>query len=204
MEGVNRRRDIVLRSVLGLGLVSLLLAGCASVRTVESEVQTFSTLSVLPAQPTYRFERLPSQQAQLQRQTQVEGMAEQALLQVGLRRDDVQAHYTVQLGVRVEREDRLDWSDAWWYGPGLRGWNHGYMGRWPGPWAHTTPWYQREVSLALRDNATGQVVYETHALEEGVWSDTANLLPVLFRAALTDFPAATKGVSQSKVALPPH
>jgi hypothetical protein len=191
--------------VAGLGLAGLLLAGCASVRTVESEVQTFSTLEALPAQPTYRFERLPSQQAQAQHQIQVEGMAEQALAQIGLRRDDAQAHYTVQLGVRVAREDRLDWSDAWWYGPpGLHSWRYGHLGRWPGPWSNTTPWYQREVSLALRDNATGQVVYETHAQEEGTWSDTVNLLPALFRAALVDFPAATQGVSQRKVALPPH
>lgn len=192
----------MVKSVVGLGLAGLLLAGCASVQTVESEVQTFSTLGALPAQPSYRFERLPSQQAQAQRQTQVEGMAEKALAQVGLRRDDARAHYTVQLGVRVEREDRLDWSDAWWYGPGMRGWNRGHLGRWPGPWAHATPWYQREVSLALRDNTTGQVVYETHALQEDTLSDTANLLPILFRAALTDFPAATVGGRPRKVESP--
>jgi len=192
----------VLRRMLGLGLVGLVLAGCASVRTVESEVQTFSTLAALPAQATYRFERLPSQQAQPQRQLQVEGMAEQALALVGLRRDEAQAHYTVQLGVRVEQEDRLDWSDAWWYGPGLHSWRYGHLGRWPGPWAHATPWYQREVSLALRDTATGQVVYETHALEEGLWSDTANLLPVLFRSALTDFPAPSPGAHPRRVELP--
>lgn len=190
------------RNVAGLGLAGLLLAGCATVRTVDSEVQTYSTLAAVPAQPTYRFERLPSQQAQVQRQSQVEGMAEQALAQVGLRRDDAQARYSVQLGVRVEREDRLDWRDAWWYAPGPRGWRYGSAGRWPGPWAHSTPWYQREVSLSLRDNTTGQVVYETHAVEEGVWSDTANLLPVLFRAALTDFPAPSPGARARRVELP--
>lgn len=188
----------MLRQMLGFALVAA-LAGCATVRTVSTDVQTYSSLGALPAQPTYRFERLPSQQTQAQRQADVERMAEAALLQAGLRRDDAQARFTVQLGVRVEQEDRLDWNDSWWYGPHLRGWGHGHLRRWPGPWLHSTPWYQREVSLALRDNASGQVVYETHAMEEGTWSDTPNLLSALFRAALTDFPAATPGTQPRKV-----
>lgn len=186
------------KAIVGLGLVAL-LAGCASVRTLDSEVQTFSTLTAVPAQPTYRFERLPSQQAQAERQAEVEGMAERALAQVGMRRDDAQARYTVQLGVRVQREDRLDWNDGWWYGPDLRRWHVAHGRRWPTPWLAATPWYVREVSLALRDQTSGDVVYETHAQEEGVWSDTPQLLPALFRAALRDFPAATPGAQPRTV-----
>ena len=193
---------MVVRNVLGLALAGLLLTGCASVRMMQSEVQAFSSLAALPAQPTYRFERLPSQQAQAQRQAEVEAMAQAALGQVGLRRDDAHAQFTVQLGVRTEREDRLEWSDVWWYGPNLRGWGHGPLRRWSPAWPHSTAWYQREVSLALRDNSSGQVVYETHAMEEGTWSDTSNLLPALFRAALTDFPAATPGTGTRKVEVP--
>jgi len=192
----------MLRSIMAVGLAGLLLGGCTTVRVVESEVQTFSFLSALPAQPTFRFERLPSQQAQDQLQTEVERMAEVALNQVGLRRDDAQADFSVQLGVRVDRDDRVDWNDVWWYGPGMRGWRLGHPGHWPGPWAQTTPWYQREVSLALRDTTTGQVVYETHAVEESAWSDTRNLLPTIFSAALTEFPAATPGQRPRMVALP--
>ena len=84
----------MMRQGLGFG-VAVLLAGCATVRTLPTDVQAFSTLAAPPAQPTYRFERLPSQQAQAQRQAQVEGMAEAALQQAGLRRDDAQAHFTV-------------------------------------------------------------------------------------------------------------
>jgi len=191
----------MMRGVLGFVLGGLLV-GCATVRTLPVDVQAFSSLGAPPAQPTYRFERMPSQQAQAQRQAEVEGMAEAALQQAGLRRDDAQAHFTVQLGVRVEREDRLDWNDSWWYGPSLRGWGRGQLRHWPGPWLHSTPWYQREVSLALRDNVTGQVVYETHAQEEGTWSDTPNLLPVLFRAALTGFPMPSPGAGPRRVELP--
>lgn len=193
----------MLRAIMALGLAGLLLGGCASVRVVESEVQTFSTLGAPPAQATFRFERLPSQQAQDKRQGDLERIAEQALLHVGLRRDDPNAHYNVQLGVRVDREDRVDWNDVWWYGSGFPGWRFGHMSRWPSsPWAHTTPWFQREISLVLRDNGTGQVVYETHAAEEGSWSDTLTLLPAIFSAALTDFPAGTQGMRTRKVELP--
>jgi hypothetical protein len=192
----------MLRSIMAVGLAGLLLGGCSTVRVVESEVRTFSSLSALPAQPTFRFDRLPSQQAQDPIQMEVERMAELALGQVGLRRDDGQARYGVQLGVRVGRDDRVDWNDVWWYGPGMRGWRFGRPGYWSTPWAHATSWYQREVSLALRDNSTGQVVYETHALEESTWSDTWNLLPAIFSAALTEFPAATQGQRPRKVALP--
>lgn len=193
----------MLRSIImAVGLAGLLLGGCASVRVVESEVQTFSSLTALPAQLTFRFERLPSQQAQDSRQVEVERMAEVALSRVGLKRDDAQAHYGVQLGVRVERDDRVDWNDVWWYGSGIRGRRFGHVGHWPALWMQTTPWYQREVSLALRDTTTGQVVYETRAVEESTWSDTANLLPAMFSAALAEFPAATQGVRPRKVELP--
>jgi len=197
------KETIVLRSIMALGLAGLLLGGCASVRVVESEVQTFSTLGVLPAQATFRFERLPSQLVQNKRQDELERVAEQALLQVGLRRNDANAHYNVQLGVRVEREDRVDWNDAWWYGRGFPGPRFGHMSRWPSPWVRSTSWFQREISLTLRDNGTGQVVYETHATQEDAWSDTLNLLPAIFSAALTDFPAGTQGSRQRKVELQP-
>ena len=49
---------------LALCAAAALLAGCAGPRLVESDVSSFSTLSALPSPPTYRFERLPSQQAQ--------------------------------------------------------------------------------------------------------------------------------------------
>ena len=45
-------------------VLAVLLAGCAGPRLVESQVSSYSSLSALPSPPTYRFERLPSQQAQ--------------------------------------------------------------------------------------------------------------------------------------------
>ena len=64
---------------------ALALTGCASVRLVDSDVQSFSQLSALPAPATYRFERLPSQQAQSGQQDTIEAQAAQALAKVGMR-----------------------------------------------------------------------------------------------------------------------
>src|SRR5256885_8860109 len=51
-----------LRCIHVLAIVATaLLTGCASVREVQSTVQSYSTLGALPAPPTYRLEVLPSQ-----------------------------------------------------------------------------------------------------------------------------------------------
>ena len=49
--------------MLVLGLAAVLAAGCATVREVDSQVQSWSTLRALPVPPTYRLEKLPSQQS---------------------------------------------------------------------------------------------------------------------------------------------
>jgi OmcA/MtrC family decaheme c-type cytochrome len=43
--------------------------------------------------------------------------------------------------------------------------------------------------LILRDLQTGQVVYESHAAQEGSWSDSRRIFPAMFAAALSGFPA---------------
>jgi hypothetical protein len=196
----------MLRFLLAVFLATSALSGCSTLRTVDNEVQSFSNLSAVPAQATFRFERLPSQQATPQRVTELEAMAEQALTKAGLRRDDAGAQYAVQVGARVAREDRVDWPDAWWYG-GFPNHRFSRLGpwspAWSSTWLHTTPWFQREVSLILRDLHTGQVVYESHAAQEGSWSDSRRILPAMFAAALSGFPAAPAGVRKVSIELPP-
>ena len=191
----------MLRSLLALLFSALLLSGCATLRSVQSDVQSYSTLGSVPPQAAFRFDRAPSQQQNGARQLELETMAAQALTRVGLRHDDAQARYSVQVGVRLQREDRADWPDAWWHG-GLPGQHFGHWHPWSSPWLHTTPWYQRELSLLLRDLATGQIVYETHAAQEGPWSDNAAILPAMFGAALSDFPAAPPGVRKITTEVP--
>lgn len=194
----------------GLALLStLLLAGCATGYVLDNNVQTFSSLPTLPAQPTYRFDRLPSQQA-WPNQAQIEALADPALFKAGLRRDDAAPRYSVQVSARIQRV-LSPWADPWdgWGGRWGWGWGagwpgHGY-GLYAGPYGAAfprleTPWYLREVAVVVRDLGSSQVVYETQAANDGPWSDNAAVLPAMFDAALQGFPNAPPGLR--RVAIP--
>lgn len=184
---------------------ALALTGCASVRVVDSDVQSFSQLRAMPAPPTYRFERLPSQQAQGALQDTLEAQAAHALGKVGMRWEPgASAAYRVQVQARIHREVPMDWYDPWWgggWGPGWGpGWGAGFGGwggrgfyggmsmRFPPPTL-----YRREVGLVVRDAASAAVVYETHAVHEGIWTDNPAVFGAMFDAALTGFPTPPTG-----------
>ncbi|MFC5500380.1 DUF4136 domain-containing protein [Caenimonas terrae] len=186
----------------GLVLAAAALAGCATSFVVDSNVQSFSSLAALPAQPTYRFDRLPSQQA-FQFQGQIEAMADPALFKAGLRRDDAAPQLGVQVTARVQRVlSPWAWADPWDEWGGLPGWHpwHGAFGPFP---RAEQPWYHREVGIVVRELPTGRVVYETHAVSDGPWSDNAAVFPAMFDAALQGFPSAPAGVRQVNVTVGP-
>ncbi|HXD42033.1 MAG TPA: DUF4136 domain-containing protein [Ramlibacter sp.] len=175
---------------------ALLLTGCGTAYVLDNNVQSFSNLAALPAQPTYRFERLPSQQ--LPAEDQLEAMADPALRSVGLRRDDANPHYSVQLSARVQRilspwgslSDGLGWA-GWDYGGGYR-YHHAFghlsaMDRLDPFWDH------REVGIIVRELASNRVVFESHAVSEGPWLDNSFVFPAMFRAALQGFPNPPAG-----------
>lgn len=183
---------------------ALALAGCASQRVVDSDVQSYSQLSALPNPPTYRFERLPSQLAQggSAQPSAIEAAAAQALAKVGMRFDGLAAAYRVQVYARTDRELSPNGYDPWWgggWGPGWGGslgWG-GWSGRgfygglsmgFPPPTL-----YRNEVGLILRDAVNGNVAYETHAVHEGRWNDNTALFGALFEAALSGFPVPPQG-----------
>jgi hypothetical protein len=190
------------------------LAGCATRWVVDSDVRTFSSLGTVPAGATYRFERLPSQQASEAQQQQLEAMTAAALERVGLRRDDAKPQYTAQIGARVTAE-LSPWADPWYFhgawGPGYRPWGYGpwrgrglYGGGWYGP-AFTppaNPWYAREVSIVLRELPSYRVVYETHARNEGPYAASGAVLPVMFQAALQGFPNPPAGERRVDIEIP--
>lgn len=191
-----------------IALAPLLLGGCAATLLVDSSVTSFSTLKALPsaANATYRFERLPSQQAVGAPQAdQVEAMAQQALAKAGLQRNDQSPRYSVQVELRQQRMlppwaspgDGWGWGGAYGYGYWGRG---GLMA--PYPRFPETPWYQREVGLILRDLGSNLVVYETHASHDGPWSDSARILPVMFDAALQGFPTPPQGPRLVNIEIP--
>lgn len=182
----------------GAVAAAALLSGCASTYLLDNQVQTFSQLGVLPAQPTYRFERSLSQQVDPAQQA-LEALADPALHKAGLRRDDSAPRYSVQVAARAERM-LSPYSDPWdRWGWGWGGWGVGLGGRHfgvglGGPWPRgDSYWFHREVTVLVRELATNRVVYETHAVNDGPWFDNRAVLPAMFDAALQGFPNPPQG-----------
>lgn len=190
-------RQSLFRLVTATLAAAVVLSGCATGYLLDSNVQSFSSLPALPANPTYRFERLPSQQAS-PLQPQVEAFADPALFRAGLRRDDAAPKYSVQVSARVQAV-LSPWADPWtgWGGYGFAG-HGGYALGGPFP-RMEQPWFQREVGVVLRELPSNRVVYETHASNDGPWSDNAAVFPALFDAALQGFPAAPAGVRRVNI-----
>lgn len=160
----------------------LLLSGCAATYTLDNTVQSFSQLTALPAPAPYRFERLPSQQDLSQ--AQLEAMADAALNQAGLKRDDASPRYSVQIGARLERT-LSPWADPWERYP--FGWRHRYGAGMLSPY-DSPPWYHREVNVIVRDLGGNRVVFESRAINDGPWLESADVLPAMFQAAMQGFP----------------
>ena len=173
------------------GLIALagLMSGCAGTYLLENRVQAYSQLPIMPAAPTYRFERLPSQQHLAQ--GQLENMADAALAQAGLRRDDASPRFSVQVSARVQQV-LSPWADPW----GGWGWGMGWSRRHWGFGMYSeleTPWYSREVAVIVRDLSSNKVVFESHAVSDGPWSDNVTILPAMFKAAMQGFPNPPPG-----------
>ena len=174
----------------------LVLGGCASTYKLDNQVQSFSHLPAMPAQPSYRFERTLSQQADPAQQA-LEALADPALHRAGLRRDDSAPRYSVQVSARTERSVS-PYADPW--GPwGWGGWGVGLGGRHfglglGGPWPRgDSYWFHREVTVIVRELASNRVVYETRAVNDGPWLDNNAVLPAMFDAAMQGFPNPPPG-----------
>lgn len=178
---------------------AVVLSACATGYLLDNQVQSFSHLQGVPAQPTYRFERSLSQQADPAQQA-LEALADPALHKAGLRRDDAQPRYSVQVSARTDRtlSPYADPWDRWGWGWG-GGWGLGYGGRHfglglGGPFPRTDSyWFHREVSVLVRELGTNKVVYETHAVNDGPWLDNRSVLPAMFEAAMQGFPTPPAG-----------
>ena len=183
---------------------ALVLSGCAGIGAVNSEVSTYGSWPAERKPSTYAFERLPSQQEHAEEQKLVEDAARGALATAGFTPAATpgEAQVTVQVGARVGTYDRWPYADPFWrnvsvgYAFGLhRGfgrsrWGVG-IGSGYGGWWGNAGWvgYEREVALLIRDQKTGQLLYEARASNNGASSAINPLLPAMFSAALKDFPA---------------
>lgn len=209
------------KRTLFVGLWTLALAavlsGCATSWTVDSSVTSFSRPPGPTAPATFRFERLPSQQAQEATQLELEAMAEMAMASVGLTRDDAAPRYAASINARVAVQVS-PWADPWIYspwppgwGPYGRPWPYGYGygrgwygGGWYGPayGGYYNPWYTREVSVVLRELPGNQVVFETRAVNDGPYNSNGPVFGALFQAAMQGFPNPPAGVRRVDVVIP--
>lgn len=209
---MNRQTTPIRRALLGATLgLSLLLGGCASVYLVDNQVQSFarwgSTANAPAAPQSYRFERLPSQREgdAAASQATLEDLARAALARLGWNLADPAdaTPWTVQVSGGALKLPRAPWEDPW-DGFGA-GWGL-YGGS--GGWGSTLfmrmdiPYYERQVSLVVRQAATGQVVYETSARHDGRWNNSPELWSAMLDAALRDFPNPPSGARQVNIEVP--
>jgi hypothetical protein len=122
--------------------------------------------------------------------------------------DTATAPWLVEVSAQGIRLPHAPWEDPW--DRGRFGWSGqvhigmGYGGVMWSPWMMRSelPYYQRNVSLVIRDAATGRVVYETSAAHDGRWNSTPSLWRAMISAALEGFPAPPKGIRQVNLDVP--
>ncbi len=195
-------KPLVLAALVAAAAV---LTGCATVSTVESEVQSFATTPSPVQAGTFRFERLPSQEQDAAQAASLEGMAQAALVKAGFSRVDTGARYSVQIGAGTA-ETVAAFPEPFF---GRSAWSpFGRPRMWHGRHFYGSPWpldresYVTRVRLEIRELSSGKLVYESTATNEESWFNPARVLPALFEAALADFPTPPKGVRKVVVKLP--
>ena len=188
---------------IALLLVAFVLSGCAGTRLIDSQVNSFAP-QVIATGARYQFERLPSQMADPVGQARLEKLAEHALAKVGLKRQNA-APLSVQV-TAVQRQENtfnqsdlsIGWGLGWAFGNGAI--SVGSRGPlFPG--LDSRPNYWRQVSLIMR-NASGTVVFESHASHEGIWADSDAILAAMLDAALHGFPTPPAGVRRVNIEIP--
>ena len=180
-------------------LASALLAGCASVRLIDSDVTAFSAWTSTPPAPgtPYRFERLlsQSQPSDRQQQDQIEAIARTSLARVGMSFAPESARYSVQVIFNTQVFERFPEEGFFTGGPGVffGGGSRGASLGLSFPLRFGQPYYKRDVTLLVRELATQKVVFETRALHDGPWRATLSVLPAMLDSALLGFPQPPAG-----------
>ena len=124
-------RPLVSRWLAAGLLATSLLGGCASFKTISSEVSTYGEWPDKRPAGTYVIERMPSQQAPSTsaQQQAIEQSAHQALQAAAPApaQESAASDVVVQIGPRITRFDRAPWEDPLWARP--------YGGPWAPRWA---------------------------------------------------------------------
>ncbi len=187
------------------------LSGCASVYLVDNQVQSFARWSEaspsVPAAPqSYRFERLPSQAGDNAAQATLERLGTEALAAMGWTPapEGAIAPWRVQVNASTVTLPHAPWESApspWRRGDRMVS-ADGKVVYMPRFMEIESPFYQRKVSLVIRDAANGRVVYETQAAHDGRWGGSEPLWGAMLNAALQGFPQAPEGPRQVNIEVP--
>lgn len=180
-------------------LIVAALGGCAGMNQLSSDVSTFSQWPAQRKPGTYTFERLPSQRANPDQQRTLEDAAARAMESAGFTAaaDARSADVSVQLGARVNAQERSPYDDPFWWRGGLyhshfdrphRAGGFGF-GLGFGYGSSSLPNYEREVAVLIRDKKSGEPLYEARATNDGGSPSINSLLGAMYEAALKDFPA---------------
>ena len=149
-----------------------LLSGCASGYLLDNNVQSFSQLTGTAGATHLPLRTAAFAAGPLARRSWKRWRTRR-LHKAGLRRDDANPRYSVQVGAQLQRV-LSPWADPW------DGWGWGSAWAIGGVWASASaspfgygdmepPWYQREVAVIMRELPSNRVVYETRAFNDGPW-----------------------------------
>lgn len=200
---------------VGLICAAALLSACSGMRMIDSDVTSFSRWPTGGASgapgTTYRFERLPSQEALRPvgaseiSQEQLEAAAAQALDKLGLVQRPDAAVLVAQVGMTSVQQPGGYGAGGLYGGTGVSV-GTGNVGSFIGlsfpVMRYDPPLYLREVSLILRDSRSNAVVYEARARHSGPWSDGRVVFPAMLQAALNGFPNPPQGARRVNVEIP--
>ncbi len=192
---MNRR--LILSALAAASVVAI--TGCAGPYTVSADVSSYGSWPADRRPGSYAFDRLPSQQQSeeaAKRQETLENAAKAALEKAGFKpaADAKSADVLVTLGARITAYDPVPWDDPlWWRWRGrLISPRYGYAPGWGGfGWRHDPFFdrrYDRAVAVLVRDRASGEALFETHASNEGFTAGGESTISTLFDAALAEFP----------------
>ncbi len=192
--------------IFSIVLMAFFMAGCSSMRLVESDVTAFYRWSGAPPPPgvLYRFERLPSQQAASAQQDALENLTRTALARVGMTLNPTAARFGVQVQVNTLLIERGPYADGGfgWAMPGifLSGGNRGASLGLSFPMRFSEPaYYRRELTLLVRDLSSSQIMFETRAVSDSVENDIA---AAMLDAALRGFPQPPGGTRRISIEIP--
>ncbi|SDD27660.1 protein of unknown function [Cupriavidus sp. YR651] len=185
-----------------VALAALWLSGCAS--TVTTEVTAFRQAGWQNDAPrTYAFEHTPQQEAQLERQTYEQWLAD-AMAGVGFEQAPArQARYLVSMEYDAApgfvRVAETVYPDPW-YGPWGPYWGpyggyrpYGPWGWGPGYWPPQTvvrdvPVTFSSLRVYFKDAASGKRVYQVTARNTTEGGSLPSVMPYMIRSAFTEFP----------------